>query len=246
MRASWLVSVVTAIVVLGVSILPFLTPAWVGFEQDRAGSVGLVGACPAVVRGFTNDLLRELIFGGSFDDIRWAEAGFLPPCRDVATSSLELNATEASHMRDVRAVFQAFYLLVLVSVVALALTWRQVTTADARAAWWHAVRRGVRGLAVVVVVLGALALVAFDAAFEVFHRLFFAAGSYTFDPTTSRLVQLFPDQFWFETMIAVGVVAVALAMATAWLAGRRVASALVADADVAATSGQLSVRRVTR
>ena len=34
-----------------------------------------------------------------------------------------------------------------------------------------------------VVVLGVVALVAFDALFETFHRIFFPAGSYPFDPT---------------------------------------------------------------
>jgi integral membrane protein (TIGR01906 family) len=70
-------------------------------------------------------------------------------------------------------------------------------------------------------VLGIFALVAFDTAFEVFHRLFFSAGTYTFDPATSKLVQLFPDAFWSETAIMVGVVIIAVAIVTAWQAGRR-------------------------
>ena len=52
-------------------------------------------------------------------------------------------------------------------------------------------------------------MVAFDALFETFHEVLFPAGSYTFDPATERLVQLFPFQFWQETAIVVGVVIVA-------------------------------------
>jgi integral membrane protein (TIGR01906 family) len=63
--------------------------------------------------------------------------------------------------------------------------------------------------------------VAFDAAFEVFHRLFFAGGTYLFDPRTDRLVQLFPETFWSETATAVGAVILVLALGTAWFAGRR-------------------------
>ena len=37
-----------------------------------------------------------------------------------------------------------------------------------------------------------------------FHRIFFAGGTYLFDPRTERLVQLFPDQFWSETSIVLG------------------------------------------
>ena len=72
-----------------------------------------------------------------------------------------------------------------------------------------------------VVIAGILAFFAFDTAFEIFHRLFFAGGSYTFDPGTDRLVQLFPFTFWSETTIAVGAVIVVLTLLTASLAGHR-------------------------
>ena len=62
---------------------------------------------------------------------------------------------------------------------------------------------------------------AFDAAFELFHRLFFSAGTYTFNPATDKLVQLFPEAFWSEIAIAVGVVVLVAAILTAWQASRR-------------------------
>ncbi len=64
-----------------------------------------------------------------------------------------------------------------------------------------------------------VAVVAFEALFETFHRLLFPSGSYTFDPTEERLVQLFPFQFWQETAIAVGVVVVVLAILVRVVAG---------------------------
>ena len=64
---------------------------------------------------------------------------------------------------------------------------------------------------------------AFDAAFSLFHGLFFAAGSWTFDPSTDRLVQLFPEQFWIETTVAVGVVAFTAGLLVARFASRRIA-----------------------
>ncbi len=82
-------------------------------------------------------------------------------------------------------------------------------------------RRWLAGLAVGVVVAGIIAFFAFDAVFETFHRLFFAGGSYTFDPGTDRLVQLFPFEFWSETTMAVGAVIIVLALIVALLAGRR-------------------------
>jgi integral membrane protein (TIGR01906 family) len=63
----------------------------------------------------------------------------------------------------------------------------------------------------------------FDTAFEVFHRLFFPAGTYLFDPRTDRLVQLFPEQFWVETTVGVGVLVVLLSVGLAWFARGRAA-----------------------
>ena len=68
-----------------------------------------------------------------------------------------------------------------------------------------------RGLIVAVVVAGAVSAIAFDQLFELFHTLFFPAGSFTFDPRTDRLVQLFPFTFWSETTIVLGAVIVVAA-----------------------------------
>ena len=206
--AGFLVAVATALVILGASIVPFLTPAYIRVEQDRTGVEALTGWEPAVVEHVTSSIVHDLVLGGSFS------AG------DVQV----LNDREQAHMRDVRGVFQGFFALVAVAVVVLAWTSRGAREPEARALVWRAVGSGARGLAVALVVAGAFALFAFDAAFEVFHRLFFSAGSYSFDPRTDRLVQLFPEQFWSETAIAVGAVAIVAAILTAWVAARRAAT----------------------
>ena len=71
---------------------------------------------------------------------------------------------------------------------------------------WAAVRNGAWALVIGVVIAGVVAFFAFDAAFEVFHRLF--------------LVQLFPFAFWSETTMAVGAVIVGLSLVVAVVAGR--------------------------
>jgi uncharacterized membrane protein len=71
------------------------------------------------------------------------------------------------------------------------------------------------------VLVGGFAFIAFDILFEVFHQLLFPGGSYTFDPVTERLVQLFPFQFWQETAIALGVAAIIVAAIVAAVAHRR-------------------------
>jgi integral membrane protein (TIGR01906 family) len=208
----WLVAAAAAVVILGASIAPFLAPPVVRFEQDRTGVGGLTGYTPAELDGVTGALLGDLVFWrGDFD---------------VAVDRAPvLGDTERAHMRDVRTVFTAFWVVVLVGAVGLLVAFRRSRgSLDARADTWRSVGRGARILAVAIAVAGALVLVAFDAVFEVFHRLFFSAGSYTFDPATAKLVQLFPEAFWSEIAVAVGVVVLGAAILTAFLAARRAAS----------------------
>jgi integral membrane protein (TIGR01906 family) len=207
------VGIATALVILALAILPFLTPAWVGFAQDRADATAWTGYQPEEVRAATDALLHDLVLG--------------PPAFDVQVAgSPVLTERERAHLRDVRGVFAGLAIAAVAALIVLV----AVMVGARRSAWaWRAVRRGALGLALATLGLAVVASVAFDAAFEVFHRLFFAGGTYTFDPATERLVQLFPDQLWFETTIAVGVVMLALALLTAALAGRRAGRLAVAD-----------------
>ncbi|HEY5495527.1 MAG TPA: DUF1461 domain-containing protein, partial [Candidatus Limnocylindrales bacterium] len=83
------------------------------------------------------------------------------------------------------------------------------------AAWyWRAIARGSAVLAVGTVVVGIAFALAFDQAFTLFHDIFFAPGTWSFDTATNRLVQLFPDAFWTETSVAVAIVGLLLTLAT--------------------------------
>jgi integral membrane protein (TIGR01906 family) len=210
-----LIAIATAIVIVAVAILPFLSPAWVGFEQDRAQAAAWTGFAPADLRMATNSILHDLVIG--------------PPAFDVAVAGQPvLNEREQGHMRDVRTVFAGLYVLATISVIGLVAASRHRD----RAATWRAVRGGALGLSVGVVVFGVIGLVAFDQLFEAFHEIFFPAGSFTFDPATDRLVQLFPFDFWQETAIIAGVVIIGIALLVAWVAGRR------ATRHVAASVGE--------
>jgi integral membrane protein (TIGR01906 family) len=201
-------AVAAAVVVIAIAILPFLTPAWVSFEQGRTHAAELTGYTPAQLGIATNAILHDLVIG--------------PPDFAVTVDGTPvLEERERAHMRDVRGVFAGFGLLAVVAAVGLV-----VLVAGARRMGhperaWGAIAAGMRGLIVAIVLAGVVAAFAFDAAFEVFHQLFFPGGSYTFDPRTDRLVQLFPFDFWSETTIVVGVVIVVLAACLAIVARRR-------------------------
>jgi integral membrane protein (TIGR01906 family) len=145
-------------------------------------------------------------------------------------------------MRDVRGVFAEFYgLAILAGVVLVALVVRAYR-AGRPAAAWHAVAAGMRWLIVGVVVAGVIATFFFDQAFEVFHELFFPSGSYTFDPLTDRLVQLFPFDFWSETTLVLGAAIIVVA-AVSWAVARRLARPAAAAAGAIASPSMPSTER---
>lgn len=206
--AAFLTALATAVVIVAVAILPFLTPAWVDFDQGWAGAIGYTGFTHDELRTATDSILSDLVVG--------------PPDFDVTIRGvLVLNERERAHMRDVRGVFAGFAILAVLAAVGLLAAYLGARRLGHPERAWSAIRGGARGLAVGVVVAGLIAFFAFDAAFEIFHRLFFAGGSYSFNPATDRLVQLFPDAFWSETTMAVGAVILVLTIVVAKFAGRR-------------------------
>jgi integral membrane protein (TIGR01906 family) len=196
-----------AVVVIAIAILPFLTPAWVSFEQGRARALAWTGYDGTELTTATNAILHDLVLG--------------PPTFDVEVAGAPvLEERERAHMRDVRGVFAGFYAIALVAAVGLVALVVGARRAGHPDRAWRAIAAGMRGLAVGVVVAGIVSTFFFDQAFELFHELFFPSGSYTFDPRTDRLVQLFPFDFWSETTMVLGGVILAIA-AVIWLGAGR-------------------------
>jgi integral membrane protein (TIGR01906 family) len=199
-----LVILATPCAVVGVAVLLFLNPIWVAFDQDRSNVTGLTGYTQPQVRQVTGSILSDMVFG--------------PPKFDVAVNGTPvLDEREQSHMADVRAVLLELGLVALLAAVVLA----AIGLASRGARWfWRAVRTGAVILAGGVVVVGLAFAVLFDQAFGLFHEIFFPPGTYLFDPRSERLVQLFPDQFWSETSVALAGAVLILALIAAAGAGR--------------------------
>ena len=203
--ASVLTGVATAIVIVAIAILPFLSPQWVAFEQGRAQATAWTGYTTRELRTATDAILSDLVVGGAFDV--------------QVNGQTVLEPREQAHMSDVRTVFRGLWILAAVSIVVLVVASRRPD----RSRMWRSVGNGARVLAVAVVALGVVGLVAFDQLFETFHEIFFPAGSFLFDPRTDKLVQLFPFDFWQETTLVVGGVIIVIAIVVAVVAGRRAA-----------------------
>lgn len=228
--AGLVLGVAIALVVVAVSILPFLNPVWVGFEQERAQASAWTGFDPADLRTATNSILSDLVVG--------------PPRFDVQVAGQPvLTERERGHMRDVRGVFGGFF--IAAAIGALVLIAAFVVTRDGgrdRAAMWRRISRSGSVIAIVTVAGGLAGLMLFDQAFTLFHEVFFPQGNYLFDPRTDRLVQLFPESFWVESAIGVGVVIIILSAVLAAVGRWRAATLEARASRTPATLSAVPVR----
>src|SRR5204863_514386 len=135
-----------ALLVIALAILPFLTPAWVSFEQGRTNAAALTGYTTAELGTATDAILHDLVIG--------------PPDFTVQVNgSPVLEERERSHMRDVRGVFAEFYGLAILAAIPLVALVVRAYRAGRPAAAWHAVGAGMRWLIVGVVVAGVIVTV---------------------------------------------------------------------------------------
>lgn len=201
------VAMATALLIVGAAIALFFNPAWVSFAQGRADAAAYTGWTAAQVDEVTRDIVMEVWLGpGTFE-------------QEVAGEPV-FDERERAHMADVRRVVLGFYAFVLAGAAILLIA----GFASRGARWfWRAVGTGAKLLVVGTIAVGSAFLLFFDPAFALFHQLFFAEGSWTFDPASDRLVQLFPYQLWTETSVAIAVVGLVLGCVV-WAVARRLAA----------------------
>jgi integral membrane protein (TIGR01906 family) len=212
--ASWprwagaIVSVATAVVIIGAVVAALFNPVFVDAALREAGSARILGLSEAQTAAMSDKTLGEMA---------WGPATFAFPVEPGGPSFYD--PSEAAHLRDARTVLYLFVGVVLLSAIAVAWALRRTREPGA----WLAVARGARGLVVGLVVVGIFFTLAFDTAFELFHRVFFPEGNYNFDPRTQRMVQLYPTPFWELTATVLAVLGIALGLAVWFLARRQAA-----------------------
>lgn len=203
------VPVATMLSIGALALLVLLTPLYIHPALDMSGAPATLGLSAELTHGYSDQTITDLVFGpGTFDFVGPDGTAFYSP-------------DERSHMRDVRTVLYGFVALSALAAVLLAVV---LVRRRADRTVTRAIGRGGVILVVGTVVLGIFAAVAFDAAFELFHRLLFPGGNFSFDPTTQRLVQLYPFAFWQLSAAAMAILLIA-GGATAWFFGRRRAHA---------------------
>ncbi len=222
--AALVIGIAATLVIIALAILPFLTPPWVAFGQQQAEATAWTGYTTDELRTVTDAILADLVVG--------------PP--DFAVSlhgQPVLEARERQHMRDVRGVFAGFFAVAAIGALVLVAAFLLSRGPERRARLWRRLSRTGAVVVVVTIVGGAVGVLFFDQAFEVFHELFFPAGSYDFDPATEKLVQLFPQTFWIDSTLGVGAMIVLLAAGLWWLGRRRAAANEASIGSVRAAAG---------
>ena len=185
-----------AVVILAAALLLLMTPLWMHLALTASGGTA-AAATPDAALQLSDRTVAELFVGpGTFSDYAAGEAG---------------------HMRDVRLVLLGFLALAVAGTAFLA--WR-IRRAPSDPGTWRSMARGSAALAVVLVVVGVLAALFFDLAFEAFHRIFFPGGNWAFPPD-SLLIKLYPYAFWQLSAGALGLLGIGGGLVVWSLARRR-------------------------
>jgi len=147
------------------------------------------------------------------------------------------NARELKHMQDVQNVYQTAWrvwqvALVLVVLSGLALAWRK----ENRPVFASALIAGGAITAGLVLLVGLIAIVAWQAWFVIFHQVFFAAGSWTFD-NSNTLIRLFPEKFWYDAALTISSLSLIAGSLVYW-AGTRIVKIGNRKSDWDETVGQ--------
>ena len=172
-----LLALAAAALTIGATTAIFLTPPVVHLLLSVSDAHTVLGVEARAAEALSDALVGDLLTDGAFD----------APLGDAPL----LSAGERSHLADVGALLRAVLVAGLGGLTALTLARAR------RRAWLRAAIRDGAALIVGGALAAAAAFtLAFDATFSFFHGLFFAAGTWTFNPATDRLVQLYPQEFW--------------------------------------------------
>ena len=173
----------------------FLTPPVVHLLLGVSDAPATLGVEPAVAEGLSDALVGDLLTDGAFD----APLGGAPLLSDG----------ERAHLVDVGGLLRTVLgagvggLLLLGFARLRRRTWLRAAARD-----------GALLIAGGALAAAAAFALAFDATFSFFHGLFFAAGTWTFNPATDRLVQLYPERFWILAALLFCVTLAAISLIT--------------------------------
>jgi len=155
---------------------------------------------------------------------------------------------ETSHMRDVKDLFRLTFraqeigiVFVFTYVVGVFVWAREGSLRRLAAETLGATLATVA----VILALGGVALTGFEGAFEQFHLVAFSNDLWKLDPRTDHLVQMFPEGFWLDVSLLVGVMTLVEAGLLAMASGAYLGLTRPRVLPILAPTGQPSPRGTT-
>lgn len=185
-----------------------MNPAFLAFEYNRAGF-------PIDQYGFSvEDRLMYGPYGINYiiNNEPIAYLGDLELSGDLCFPPDDrpcpaFNSQELSHMHDVQVVAQGLFTVAF---------WGGLITIVLGIALWRGINRNSLGIALMqgsmltiglIIAIVFLALMAWDAFFGGFHQIFFEDGTWQFF-YSDTLIRLYPEQFWFDASLTVGILTI--------------------------------------
>lgn len=203
---SWLTTLLTPILLLGLGLRILLTPLFYNVEYRMP-------YFPPDPYGFTTqDRLHWASYAVNYL-INNADISYLGDLTFPDGKPL-YNERELSHMHDVKGVTQGTlktWYVAVVSLIGLGI-WARYGK------WWPAYLQGLRRggwlMIGLTVVIGLFASIGFWRFFTLFHEIFFQGNSWLFE-YSDTLIRLFPLQFWQDAFLWAGVIAIGGALGLA-------------------------------
>lgn len=206
----WLVTLLTPVALVLTAVRALMSPAFLRFEYNTP-------AFPPDSYGFSKE--ERLYWSGIALGYLLNDQGieFLGDLR-FEDGSPVYNERELRHMVDVKIALSNATTVWLVSLVLLVLlgVWARL------GGWWAAYCEGLgRGglvSALLILLVIVIVLLSFGVFFVAFHNVFFEPGTWMF-LWSDTLIRLFPERFWRDIFIYIGVMTAGLGLLAAYLCG---------------------------
>ncbi len=209
---TWIITLLVPVVLVLTAVRLLLTPWYVVIEYNTPGFPEDPFGFTKTDRLYWSRIALDYLLNDAdisyLGDLHFPEGQSVPPqsCIFMDDCTRFYNDRELQHMEDVKIVVRAALKVWYAGIAILVILgiWARFGK------WWdeykHGWRRG--GWLTVVLIAATLAIViiAFGVIFVAFHEVFFDSGTWTFYYSDS-LIRLFPERFWRDTFLAVGLLA---------------------------------------
>jgi integral membrane protein (TIGR01906 family) len=208
--AEWVICLSIPVIIIMTSVRLIMTPLFLQIEYTRPGF-------PSDIYGFTtterlqyapyalNYLLNSEDIG-YLGDLRFPEGGAL------------FNTRELHHMRDVKIVTQFAFTLTIILVFVTLICVIYLRRKHPSRLWNASYYGGIYTITLLIIIV-LFAVFGWDYFFTLFHDLLFAEGTWQF-LYSDTLIRLFPEQFWFDAALTIGVFSILCALGLIFLSRR--------------------------